>query len=118
MLQYPSIRMNLLRVLLSFSDLEYQKTIWLDPELRHQDNFYFASENLLDDFIWEYGEEVGVFLRNSEEQEACLFLVEKVTQIVKKHKFKNDMDYLNLPEWNEVISAARHALRVLNKGDA
>jgi hypothetical protein len=117
----PIMRYQLEHVLLDLSDLEYQMEVWVKmdrQQMRVYVGFDITVEILLNDFIWEEGERlVGSLLRDKEELDVCLEVVNQVeTFLAYKGEGLTDEEYIRDSHWLSVIAAARSALRVMNKG--
>lgn len=115
-IKYPSMRKELIDYLRSLSDLNYQKRIWIDggsdSEIQH-DEFDYAIHFLYDDteLASNTDSTIGVILNNNAEASRIKNLVASIDFIFEKYGINlSDKDYVELPEWKNVIDAAGKAL--------
>jgi ABC-type glycerol-3-phosphate transport system substrate-binding protein len=119
-MKYPEMRVELLGYLKDLSDFDYQKDCWVNgkcpagiqhDELDYSVHFLFDDTGLADDPDGQ----IGVFLNSKEEAEVVEFLCKKLQKIFDIYGTDlSDQEYINCPEWKDVIDAARLALTKLS----
>jgi|GEM_PF-538772 len=104
------------------SDYHYQKEVWVNgilPEDIH--GSYVSIMHLLySDKLYsnEINAEIGDTLKNENEAEMVSDVIYELDNIFKIYgKNLTDKEYINLPEWKNVLSSARKAYQYLNADD-
>lgn len=109
------MRQELIEYLKSLSNKEYQRSCWVNggcPNGIYDDfdyavHFFYDDTSLADD---PYSL-IGIFLRNREEADLIKALCEKISSIFDKHGTRlSDSDYIQLPEWNDVLILSKDCL--------
>lgn len=123
-IKYPSMRHNLIDILSRLSDLDYQQAMWLnisDEQIRASEYDYFdlTTRSLLDDIIWDAGDRlIEALFRDREELEASMEVVTRLTTFLQTKPITAHIEeYLNDPDWLQIVAAARNAIRILHRGD-
>jgi hypothetical protein len=117
-LAYPEMRQELLLHLSHLADRDYQTRVWVDrqfPKPGYYDDFdttFEAVEDILS--LSRADDAVGMTLRDHQEAAALTALGTVLDRIFAEHGTElSDAQYLGLPEWSEVIDAARAAVSLL-----
>jgi hypothetical protein len=122
-IQFPQMRRELIEVLSSLSDRDYQERVWVAHKLpigrtpeTFYDSFDLAVHFLFDDT--RLGDDpqstIGSILINESEAEAIKKLIGKIDQVIKVvGKNADDKKYIDSKGWSEVVSAAKTALDLI-----
>jgi hypothetical protein len=118
--EYPEMRVEVLRAIKALADPEYQWRVWVRHELPHPDyydEFKLEINILYDDTrLLELLDEavIGDILRDEREREALRPCQVAMDNLFDKYGTKlTDEQYLVTPEWRAVVAAAQAALGVL-----
>ncbi len=116
-LKYPDMRLDLCDFLEAFSDHDYQQSVWVRQEIRHEVVFLSDAVSFLFDDT-KLAETpyacIGVFLLNQKEADELTKLISVLDDIFKKHGgMLDDAAYIALPEWQQVIERAQAARRLI-----
>lgn len=109
------MREQLIDFLLCLSDMEYQKECWVKgncPSGVQWDNFDLAVHFFFDDTDLASNAkiQIGYFLRDENEANLVRDLCNKIDIIFDEYGTElSDNEYINLPEWKEVLRAAKKA---------
>jgi hypothetical protein len=111
------MRDELIGYLKNLSNQAYQRRVWIKhvPE----DNIYNDEMDYIIHFLYDdthLGENsnatVGSILRNSEEAELVKQLIVSLDVIFAKYGINLEgADYIKVPEWAQVVTCAKNALR-------
>jgi hypothetical protein len=120
-LEYPNMRQELLGYLQALSDKSYQLAIWVNGESGQNfshDTFDESVHFLFDDT--PLGDQpmlvIGSFLYNAEEVNSVVKVMTNIQSIFEKYgKRLSDAEYIELPEWKNVLSAAKSAVETIAK---
>lgn len=113
------MRAELLSYLEGLSDPAYQRSCWVEgicPDGVKHDEFDYAIHFLFDDTELGSAPEscIGVFLVDQKEADCIRKVCNAINDLFKRNGTElNDADYITRPEWEQVISTARDALRVM-----
>lgn len=113
------MRAELLSCLEGLSDPAYQRSCWVEgkcPDGVKHDEFDYAIHFLFDDTELGSAPEscIGNFLINQKEAECIRKVCDAINHLFDRHGTElSDADYISCPEWEQVISTARDALRVI-----
>lgn len=118
-LKYPSIRDELLETLRSLADAEYQKKNWLDrnfPPGTEHDCFDYAVHFIYDDtsLATDPDSDIGIFLKDENEVQmikAVVIALDRVFETLGMNA--TDEEYINCPEWSEVLKTASQAWQAM-----
>lgn len=114
-MKYPEMRKELIDYLLGLSDLKYQRDCWVDgkcPSGIEHDEFDYVVHFLFDDTELSSNAKslVGYLLKNEHEANLVQNLCQKIEDIFDKYGTDlSDSEYINCPEWDEIVSAAKKA---------
>lgn len=119
MVEYPSMRYEVIESLKVLSDIEYQRQAWVNhifPEGIEFDHFDIAIDLILEDLeLIDLPENTlgGVF-ENQEEIDAVREVALAMDRVLKIYgPSLSDEEYISTLEWTEVLSTAAHALKVI-----
>lgn len=118
-MKYPWIREELLGYLQGLSDPAYQRSCWVEvkcPDGGKHDEFDYTIHFLFDDTELGSVPEscIGNILINQKEADCIRKVCEAIDHLFDRHGTElSDADYISLPEWEQVISTARDALRIM-----
>jgi len=121
-LKSPKIREELINAMKTLSDLNYQEEGWVNnnlPNGRH-DTFDQRIHFLYDDNLYadDINAEIGDTIKNENEAKVVSDVIYEIDTIFKIYgKNLTDKEYINLPEWKNVLSSARKAYQYLNTDD-
>jgi hypothetical protein len=110
-LKYPSMREELIDYLRGLSDRDYQYQSWVydkcpgggHDELDYAIHFLFDDTDLATD----PESDIGGFLLNKKEAELMANLIDRLNYIFDKYSLNlADREYIEKPEWEDVIQAA------------
>jgi hypothetical protein len=103
----------------SLSDIEYQRKYWIGPPFESRetgDTFDMVIHFFLDDagYLTRSERQIGYSLYNSNEASAvyelCVMLNDLIDTLGPKGP---DSDYINSPEWPNIVSQAKLVLTIL-----
>jgi len=120
-MQYPNMREELIEYLSGLSDREYQMNCWVNqkcPEGIEKDTFDLAVHFLFDDteLAKSPEETIGIFLKDKEEAQSIKSLCDEIDRIFEKYSTElTDKEYIDCPEWNNVLNLAKTAYDALTK---
>lgn len=120
---YPNMRDELLDILSTLSNAEYQRDAWVKgkfPPGIQFDNLDLAIHFLFDDT--SLGDDpksmVGIILLNDIEVKLISNLIESLNLIFDKYGLiLSDESYINKPEWVAVIQKAEEAFDFMKSND-
>lgn len=119
MVQYPSMRAELLETLRSLANREYQRKAWVDhnypPDVMY-DSFDEAVHFLFDDTILAENPNaaIGVILEDEKEARLIAAVCTAIEQVFEALGTEiSDKEYINSSEWADVVEAAHDALQVI-----
>lgn len=117
--KYPEMRTELIQHLQALSDVEYQQRVWVlgesDGATEH-DEFDYAVHYIYDDtrLATDPASTIGTILRSDEEAGTVSKLVDAIDMIFQKYGTKlSDAEYIQLPEWDAVLKAAKEAASLI-----
>jgi hypothetical protein len=120
-MKYPEMREELFGYLKGLSSRSYQVDCWLNgkclPGVEH-DELDYSIHFLFDDTALSDNPEslIGIILKNKEEADLIALLCKQIDLIFNKYGTDlSDKEYIELSEWNDVISAAQSALTQLSR---
>jgi hypothetical protein len=122
MVRYPAMRNQLVRTIRALADVAYQGKVWVNlqlPVVPWEDNLDEAVHFILDDMSLDtYLEQaIGPLLENAEEAEAVAGVVRALKVALDRLPADaSDEEFINSQYWPAVVSASRHAYRVLTGG--
>ena len=117
------MRNELLEHLNALSDLSYQRACWVlnkCPEGIEYDELDYTVHFLFDDttLSTEPDKWIGLILKNTEEATSIQNLCSLLGNIFKRYGYdKDDAEYIELPEWSDVVNAAKFSLIIFNGGN-
>jgi hypothetical protein len=121
MVNDPSMRDEVIGILKTLSDIEYQRQAWVNhnfPEGIEFDCFDISIDLLLEDLqLIELPENTlgGVF-ENQEEIDAVREVALAMDRVLKIYGTKlSDGEYISTPEWEDVLNTSANALAVIQK---
>lgn len=108
------MRDELIEYLQGLSDKEYQIKYWVNLDCPEgvEDSFDLAVHFLFDDTSLSSNPEktIGVFLKDEKEANSIKVLCDEINAILDKYGTKlPDKEYINCPEWNNVLKLAKIA---------
>lgn len=119
-MKYPEMRQELIGYLLGLSDLRYQRECWVRGEcpsgIEH-DEFDYAVHFFFDDTELSVNAKSLIGFLLADENEAVLIqaLCQRIEAIFDKYGTDlSDEEYINCPEWDAVIFAAKKACAVIS----
>lgn len=124
MMKYPNMRSELVGYLEGLSDLDYQVRNWVKLECLKEgkeDCLDFTINFLFDDTDLGSNSNalIGVFLRNSEEAGSLKVLCDAIDAILDKYgTHLSDEEYIQKPEWQDVVKKASESLALIRKYDS
>jgi hypothetical protein len=119
MVKYPNMRDELIETLQDLSDVEYQRRTWVNhefPEGIQFDCFDNSIHLLLGDMslITNPERSLGSVVENEVELNAVRKVALAIDHMLKKlGNEATDAEYINDPEWSEVINTSSEALRII-----
>jgi len=120
-MRYQNMRNELIGYLKGLSDREYQKRCWVlknCPNGVENDELDYVVHFLFDDTQLGTNPEslIGYILKDDVEVEAIKSICYELDSIFEKYGYDlSDDDYINLPEWTNVIKKAENALGAIKK---
>ncbi|CAM4247552.1 CdiI immunity protein domain-containing protein [Bordetella tumbae] len=117
-LKCPAMRKELIDYLQGLADKDYQYKAWVNDqrpggghdELNYAIHFLYDDTNLAGD----PRSTLGWFLKNDEEVVSISDLVKKIDFVFGKYGLElTDKEYIEKPEWDDVVQAAKTALRTM-----
>lgn len=114
-IKYPSMREDLIRSLLELSDPEYQRNKWLPENSSNgfpESNLDYSVHFLFDDTsLATFPEKcVGWFLKDVGEAKLVFEVTQALNNIFMKYGTElEDREYIQLPEWLDVVQKAKVA---------
>ncbi len=121
MVQYPSMRAELLETLRCLADREYQQRAWVDhnyPPGVLDDSFDEAVHFLFDDTILAENSNatIGVIVEDEKEAGLIAAVCRAIEQVFEASGTElSDQEYINSSEWMNVVEAASFALQMITK---
>jgi len=118
--EFPWMRMQLIVCIKGLSDKNYQYNEWVlhKGESCEYDDFDITVHFLYDDTdVAENADEyIGLIFINKEEADSVKNVVDKIDIIFDKYGLElSDKEYIEKPEWNDVIEAAKKARSILGE---
>lgn len=117
-MKYPEMRQELLLSIKILSDLEYQKQKWVNNNSGEHDCFDYIIHFLYDQADFDEDSEaiIGLFVKNEEELIGIMKVIESLEKLFEiLGTNASDSDYINSPQWKNVIINAKKALKILEK---
>ncbi|MBQ0923049.1 SCO4402 family protein [Saccharopolyspora endophytica] len=120
-LRYPEMRAEVIDAVTSLADPDYQQKVWIRREYP-QPGFYddlTTNINILFDDVCVLPDprtRVGIVLHPSE-VDAMKALGDVLDPLVDELGDATDAQYLNHPQWTNVVTAAQHARHTLMHSD-
>ncbi|EAZ90472.1 SCO4402 family protein [Crocosphaera chwakensis] len=117
-MKYPEMRQELLLSIKILSDLEYQKQNWLNNTSGEYDCFDYVIHFLYDQAGFDENAEatIGLFVKNEEELTIIMEVIESLEKLFEiLGTNASDLDYINSPQWKNVIINAKKALLILEE---
>ena len=116
--KYPAMRWSVLDALASLADEEYQREMWTGNSLPRSDWFDDLTLNiniLFDDceVLPDPEKALGAVLVPGDDIERLRRLGAVLSRLIDRHGNKPDINYLNDPEWQEVVRLADLALAAM-----
>lgn len=120
MIRFPHLRPELIDTLQTLADPEYQQQAWVEQNVPPgiEDSFDIAIHFLYDDTHLADNPEatVGLILEKSEEVFLIKGLIKALDQVFETLGLEaTDEEYINCPQWEQVLRTAKAALSVINK---
>ncbi|NJO17541.1 MAG: hypothetical protein HC877_17930 [Thioploca sp.] len=120
MIRFPHLRQELIETLQTLADSEYQQQAWVERNVPKgmEDSFDIAIHFLYDDTHLADNPEitVGLILEKSEEVPLIKALIEALDHVFEALGLEaTDEEYINCPQWEQVLRTAKVALLVINK---
>jgi hypothetical protein len=110
-IKFPEMRLELLEHIQALSDAEYQKRAWAEgDETTGHDELDYAIHFFYDDtdLALNPHSSIGYILKNEVEAESVKCLMKSIEDIFQKFgRSLSDAEYISLPEWGNVLSAAK-----------
>lgn len=119
-MKYPNMRDDLLNYLCSLSDREYQINSWVNkiyPSGIEYDCLDSSIHFIFDDTDFGDAPEnsIGDILLNKEEADSIAKLVASINYVFEKYGTNMTDDfYIGTPEWDDVLSSASTAYKLIN----
>ena len=116
LVEWPEGREEIITNVIALSDIDFQKRVWL-----HQDkweevgygNFDLAVHCFFDDHSLlseDTHSAIGIYLLDANEADAIKILTLKIDQILGRYGTSlKDEQYIEKPEWQEILNAAKVA---------
>ncbi|WP_370949661.1 hypothetical protein AB5J62_19435 [Amycolatopsis sp. cg5] len=116
---YPAMRANIVEALRAMADPEHQNRVWLREEYARDGSYddFTLHINSFDDLqMRDFPERtVGDILRNKEELQAIRAVNDALATLFDRLGYQlSDEEYVNSPEWPQVVKTASAALRVFD----
>lgn len=117
--RFPQMRAEVIDAVRALADPEYQRRVWIRQELPQPDYYDDLTVNihiLYDDtrVLEEPAGTVGDVLRSGDEAAAMVPLARQLDAVFDRYGTDlGDEEYLNTPEWPDVVRAAQTALAAL-----
>jgi len=121
-IKHPMMRRHLLLALKGLSDPDYQRRVWVEHGTEgttQYDEFDLAVHTLYDDTSPSLAEnpkaQIGYILRDEAEAAQVAAVVRAIDTIFDKYGLDlTDAEYIALPEWKDVVAAAKDARKVIH----
>ncbi len=124
MVKYPYMRQELINIMQTLSDKDYQRRAWVNqiflPPTKY-DNFDYAVSFLYDDACLADAVDnaIGSILVNEHEAVIITHVIQALEGVFAALGMDaTDTEYIECPEWVQVIHAATDARRVLQIYDS
>lgn len=111
-LECPEMRAELIDTMQVLSNREYQIEAWVHqrfPPGIQEDNLDYAVHFLFDDTPLARSPEscIGVYVKDAREAELIFAVTQAMANILSKYGTSlSDRQYIDTPEWNEVVKGA------------
>ena len=118
-MKHPEMRNQLISILQSLSNWEYQKKCWVlneYPKGVEYDDFDLSVHFLFDDteLASDPEKNIGYILKDKIEAQTVKAVCDELDKIFSKYGLdKTDEEYINLVEWEKVIESASKALKII-----
>ncbi|MGV9296830.1 SCO4402 family protein [Amycolatopsis sp. NPDC003676] len=121
-IRFPGIRAQIVSAVVSLSDRDYQERVWIRRELPHPDyydEFDLAVHSLFDDSQILPAPAPGCVgeLIYADEEFPLARLGEVLGPLVDELGDVPDADYLNSPQWPEVIRRAKAVREIMERNE-
>ena len=120
MVRYPYMREALLETIHKLANREYQHRAWVNQEFPDP-NRYDCFDNVVhflfdDSYLADDAERtIGAILENEKEAEVVQRIINSINIVLKKLGTEaSDEEYINCPEWDDVVVAATVALEIFD----
>ncbi len=118
-MKYPHMYQELREHIQVLSDKEYQIRAWVHGELPpgvQGDNFDLVIHFLFDDTRLAVDPEstIGRLIKNEAQARAVKNIVDRIDKILDDNDDLTDEEYIALPEWEGVVTAAKEALEIFD----
>ncbi len=113
------MRQELISYLEGLSNKQYQLECWVNkqcPDSIKNDEFDYAVHFLFDDTDCAKNPEklIGIILYDQEEAKVVKIVCDHIDQLLNKFGCqKSDYEYIQLPEWNNILMSSKSALEKL-----
>lgn len=113
------MRNELIDYLTSLSDVDYQRSVWVNGEVRDDvvhDELDYAVHFIFDDTCLgsNPAQAIGDILKDENEAKYIMSLVEEMEYIFEKYGNNlSDNEYISKPEWRGVLQAASDAKKII-----
>jgi len=121
--EFPEMRAAVIDAVKALADEEYQRRVWVHkvyPKEGYYDDFSMNVNLLFDDTLVLDGPDrhLGTILATQAEVEAMESLGSSLLELLDAQgRDKSDLEYIEAPEWNSVVVAARRAYERLVRSD-
>ncbi len=118
-MKFPDMRSELIDYLSGLSNKDYQDSCWVKkrcPEGVENDELDYAVHFLFDDTCLSESPEdlIGILLKNEDEAHAIKTVCSAIDDLFLKYGCdKSDKEYINYPEWNNVVISACKAISII-----
>lgn len=116
--RFPDMRAELIRGLTHLADRSYQSRVWV--EHRYPSSGYYDDLSTTYEILADLGvlgnpmKTVGEVLKNVDEVSAVRQLANAFDLLFARYGTdRSDVEYLNSPEWDEVVRSAEHAREIV-----
>ena len=113
--EFPSMRIELIRHLQTLSSPDYQRLAWIDhcyPLGIEYDEFNLTIHFFYDDTLLSEDPDlcIGTILKSKEESDSIKRVVREMEVLFDRYGLNlEDGEYMNKPEWKNIVTKAKDA---------